>query len=33
VAKLYDIYEERIAELRADPPPAGWDGVFTAKSK
>jgi len=33
VAKLYDIYEERIAELRADPPPSGWDGVFTAKSK
>ena len=33
VAKLYDIYEERIAEMRADPPPAGWDGVFTAKSK
>ena len=33
VTKLYDIYEERIAELRADPPPSGWDGVFTAKSK
>lgn len=33
VAKLYDIYEERIAQLRTDPPPLGWDGVFTAKSK
>jgi adenylate cyclase len=33
VEKLYDIYEERIAQMRADPPPAGWDGVFTAKSK
>jgi adenylate cyclase len=33
VAKLYDIYADRIAALRADPPPAGWDGVFTAKSK
>jgi len=33
VAKLYDIYEERIAEMRADPPAPGWDGVFTAKSK
>jgi adenylate cyclase len=33
VAKLYDIYEERIAEMRDAPPAAGWDGVFTAKSK
>ncbi len=33
VAKLYDIYEDRIAEMRADPPLPGWDGVFTAKSK
>jgi adenylate cyclase len=33
VATLYDIYAERIAEMRADPPKAGWDGVFTAKSK
>lgn len=33
VEKLYEIYAERIAELRADPPLAGWDGVFTAKAK
>jgi len=33
VAKLYDMYEERIAEMRVDPPAPGWDGVFTAKSK
>jgi adenylate cyclase len=33
VAKLYDIYQERIAELRLNPPAAGWDGVFTATSK
>jgi adenylate cyclase len=33
VEKLHEIYAERIAELRADPPEAGWDGVFTAKSK
>jgi len=33
VARLYDMYEERIAEMRADPPVPGWDGVFTAKSK
>ncbi len=33
LAKLHDLYEERIAELRTNPPPAGWDGVFTATSK
>jgi adenylate cyclase len=33
VAKLYDMYEERIAELRTRPPAPGWDGVFTATSK
>lgn len=33
VAKLYDMYEERIAELRTHPPAPGWDGVFTATSK
>ena len=33
VAKLYDMYEERIAELRSHPPAPGWDGVFTATSK
>ena len=33
VAKLYDLYDERIADLRTNPPPGGWDGVFTATSK
>ncbi len=31
--KLYDIYLERIAHFRAEPPPAGWDGVFTFTTK
>lgn len=31
--KLYDMYAERIAAYRADPPPAGWDGSYTATSK
>lgn len=30
---LYDLYEERIADYEAAPPPADWDGVFTATSK
>ena len=30
---LCDVYEERIAEYRVNPPPAGWDGVFVATSK
>lgn len=30
---LCDVYEERIAEYRAAPPPADWDGVFVATSK
>ncbi|HEU4825263.1 MAG TPA: adenylate/guanylate cyclase domain-containing protein [Dongiaceae bacterium] len=30
---LYDLYARRIAEYRAAPPPAGWDGVYEAKSK
>lgn len=30
---LYDLYEERITEYLAAPPPADWDGVFTATSK
>jgi adenylate cyclase len=33
LAKLYDLYVERLAAFRADPPGAGWDGVFTATSK
>ena len=32
-AGLYDMYEERIAAYRADPPGADWDGVYEAESK
>jgi len=31
--KLYALYEERVAHFRAEPPGAGWDGVFTALTK
>jgi adenylate cyclase len=31
--KLYDKYTERLVSLRAEPPPAGWDGVFTSNEK
>ena len=30
---LYGVYRARIAEWRAAPPPADWDGTFTATSK
>jgi adenylate cyclase len=30
---LYKVYLERIADLRANPPGAEWDGVFTFKTK
>jgi adenylate cyclase len=30
---LCDMYFERIAEYRENPPPEGWDGVFVATSK
>lgn len=30
---LYDLYRERVATLRETPPPADWDGVFTASEK
>jgi adenylate cyclase len=30
---FYSVYESRIAEFRADPPGADWDGVYVAKSK
>jgi adenylate cyclase len=32
-AGLYDLYAERIAAFRTDPPPAGWDGVYRATKK
>lgn len=31
--KLIDIYLERIAHFRAEPPPADWDGVFVYTTK
>ena len=31
VAGLYDMYEERIAMYRAEPPPPDWDGVYEAE--
>jgi len=30
---VYELYEERLRDLRADPPPADWDGVFAALTK
>ena len=31
--KYYDLFTSRIATWREDPPPADWDGVFTATEK
>lgn len=31
--KLYDKYAERLDAMRHEPPPDGWDGVFTATEK
>lgn len=33
LAGVYDLYAARIAELRAAPPGAAWDGVFEATTK
>jgi adenylate cyclase len=33
LGKFYDLYVERLAAFRKDPPGEGWDGVFTATSK
>lgn len=33
LAGLYGLYKTRIGEYRQNPPPAGWDGVWIAKSK
>jgi adenylate cyclase len=30
---LYQIYADRVAELRRNPPPAGWDGVMVFDEK
>jgi len=32
-AGLYDMYEERIAVYRTDPPGPDWNGVYAAESK
>ena len=33
LGKLYGLYRDRVAALRQSPPPADWDGVFTALEK
>jgi adenylate cyclase len=33
MAALYDMYVERIATYRGDPPPKEWDGVYEAATK
>ena len=33
LARLYALYERRIAEYRASPPPADWNGVHVAETK
>ncbi|WP_374378131.1 CHASE2 domain-containing protein [Dongia sp.] len=33
LGKFYDMYENRIAEYGANPPPADWDGVYVAMTK
>jgi adenylate cyclase len=30
---VYEVYEQRIAHYRVDPPPANWDGVYEARTK
>jgi adenylate cyclase len=32
-AGLYDMYSERVAAYRAEPPPPDWTGVYEAESK
>jgi len=33
VAGLHALYAKRIADYRQEPPPAAWDGVYTATTK
>ena len=33
IEELYDIYIQRMANFRQNPPPADWDGVYTAETK
>ena len=30
---MYDLFEHRVAEMRAQPAVADWDGVYTAQEK
>jgi hypothetical protein len=30
---LYELYAERVAEFRRNPPPAGWEGVTAFDEK
>ena len=30
---VYDLYQERISELKKSPPGEKWDGVYIAKTK
>jgi adenylate cyclase len=32
-SRLYQVYADRIAHFRNNPPPADWDGVFTHETK
>jgi adenylate cyclase len=33
LSRLCEIYSNRIAEFRREPPPPGWDGVYVAETK
>jgi hypothetical protein len=33
LVKLYALYQERIAEYRAQTLPTDWDGVYVARTK
>jgi adenylate cyclase len=33
ISKLAHLFENRIARLKDNPPPSGWDGVFKASEK
>ncbi len=31
--RLYEVYRERIAHFRAEPPPADWSGVYVFSTR
>jgi len=33
LSRLYDLFRDRVAAFRTDPPPPDWDGVFVATTK